>query len=41
MNTIKARVLYAVHMLAPLSFVLWHIERLDLATLLELRRLFP
>jgi hypothetical protein len=29
----KLRLIYAIHMLAPLSFVLWHIERLAPDTL--------
>jgi hypothetical protein len=41
MNTLKARVIYTLHMLIPLRLALWHIERLSEGTLRELSRLFP
>lgn len=39
-QAIKLRVLYAIHMIAPLAFAAWHIQRLQPSTLLELRALF-
>lgn len=39
-KAIKVRAIYAIHMLAPLAFAAWHIERLRPSTLLELRALF-
>ena len=39
-QAIKLRALYAVHMLAPLAFVAWHIDRLRPETLQGLRALF-
>lgn len=39
-QAIKIRVLYALHMIAPLAFAAWHLERLRPSTLLELRALF-
>lgn len=36
----KARIIYALHMILPTSFFAWHLSRLDPNTLEELRRLF-
>lgn len=41
MRTIWLRIIYASHMIVPLSLVRGHIERLDGATALALRSLFP
>jgi hypothetical protein len=41
LNTIVLRLIYTAHMLAPLSLVLWHIERLSPSTVHALRSLFP
>lgn len=40
MKTIKLRILYALHMVMPLSLALWHIDRLSPDTLLGLAALF-
>lgn len=39
MKRLALRALYAVHMLAPLALVEWHIERLSQGTLEGLRSL--
>lgn len=41
MKTLYLRILYAAHMIAPLSLVCRHIERLDDSTAQQLRSLFP
>jgi hypothetical protein len=41
MKTLWLRIIYAAHMLAPLSVALWHFERLSPDTLHALRALFP
>lgn len=40
MNKLWLRLIYAAHMLAPLSLVHSHIARLDATTVLALRSLF-
>lgn len=41
MKTIWLRIIYASHMIVPLSLVRAHVERLDDATAIALRSLFP
>lgn len=36
----RLRAIYAIHMLAPLAFVSWHLDRLRPETLHALRALF-
>lgn len=40
MNKLRLRLIYAAHMLAPLSLVSLHIARLDIDTAEQLRLLF-
>jgi len=40
MKTLGLRVIYALHMLAPIALVSRHIARLDASTALALRELF-
>lgn len=40
-QSLKLRAIYALHMLAPLAFVCWHLERLSHETLLALSQMFP
>lgn len=39
LNRFKLRTLYAIHMLAPLAIVEWHLDRLNLDTLNDLASL--
>lgn len=40
MNRLRLRAIYALHMLAPAAFVLWHVDQLAPDTLTQLARLF-
>lgn len=40
MNTLALRLIHAAHMCLPLSWALWHVERLRPDTALRLLRLF-
>ena len=40
MNKFRLRLIYSAHMLMPLSLMRWHLERLDVGPILELRSLF-
>jgi hypothetical protein len=37
---LKLRTIYALHMLAPVAFVAWHIQRLSSDTIQGLSRMF-
>ena len=41
MRTLKLKLIYALHMVAPLPVVDWHLDRLAPDTLLALRGAYP
>lgn len=40
-KNLKLHAIYILHMLAPLQFVHWHIDRLSRVTLSGLSKMFP